>query len=115
MTLREIIENRELESLSERATKSLFTKGRKNPAEKCDIRTEFQKDRDRITHSKAFRRLMHKTQVFISPEGDHYRTRLTHTLEVAQIARTISRALALNEDLTEAIASARDKIGRAHV
>jgi dGTPase len=84
------------------------SKGRAHPADPCDIRTDFQKDRDRITHSKAFRRLMHKTQVFISPEGDHYRTRLTHTLEVAQIARTITRALRLNEDLTEAIALGHD-------
>ena len=108
MTLREKVENRELETLSARATKSALSKGRKTPVAKCDIRTEFQKDRDRITHSKAFRRLMHKTQVFISPEGDHYRTRLTHTLEVAQIARTIARALSLNEDLTEAIALGHD-------
>jgi dGTPase len=76
--------------------------------EPCDLRTEFQRDRDRITHCKSFRRLMHKTQVFISPEGDHYRTRLTHTLEVAQIARTVARALRLNEDLTEAIALGHD-------
>jgi dGTPase len=76
--------------------------------ERCDLRTDFQRDRDRITHCKSFRRLMHKTQVFISPEGDHYRTRLTHTLEVAQIARTIARALRLNEDLTEAIALGHD-------
>ena len=75
---------------------------------KCTVRTEFQRDRDRILHSKAFRRLKHKTQVFIAPEGDHYRTRLTHTLEVSQIARTISRSLGLNEDLTEAIALGHD-------
>ena len=76
--------------------------------EKCNIRTEFQRDRDRILHSKSFRRLKHKTQVFIAPEGDHYRTRLTHTLEVSQISRTIARALKLNEDLTEAIALGHD-------
>jgi len=108
MTIRERYEQHELETLSPIATKSSQTRGRKTPVDKCDIRTEFQKDRDRITHCKAFRRLMHKTQVFISPEGDHYRTRLTHTLEVAQIARTISRALKLNEDLTEAIALGHD-------
>jgi len=84
------------------------TRGRMFPQEKCDIRTEFQRDRDRIIHCKSFRRLKHKTQVFIAPEGDHYRTRLTHTLEVAQIARTIARALRLNEDLTEAIALGHD-------
>lgn len=76
--------------------------------EKCDLRSEFQRDRDRILHSKAFRRLKHKTQVFLSPTGDHYRTRLTHTLEVSQVARTIARALRLNEDLTEAIALGHD-------
>jgi len=108
MTHRELQEQRELETLSLFATKSAQTKGRATWNEKCSIRTEFQKDRDRITHCKAFRRLMHKTQVFISPEGDHYRTRLTHTLEVAQIARTIARALKLNEDLTEAIALGHD-------
>ena len=108
MNIREQIEQEEQRQLSPFAAKSVETKGRKRPMQRCDIRTEFQKDRDRITHSKAFRRLMHKTQVFISPEGDHYRTRLTHTLEVAQIARTISRALKLNEDLTEAIALGHD-------
>jgi len=108
MKPRELIEQRELQTLSARATKSINTQGRAKPVALCDLRTEFQKDRDRITHSKAFRRLMHKTQVFISPEGDHYRTRLTHTLEVAQISRTISRALLLNEDLTEAIALGHD-------
>jgi len=106
--IRERQEQYELETLSPIATKSAQTAGRQIPVPKCDIRTEFQKDRDRITHSKAFRRLMHKTQVFISPEGDHYRTRLTHTLEVAQISRTIARALRLNEDLTEAIALGHD-------
>ena len=78
------------------AAKSAASKGRLRPEEKCDFRTDFQRDRDRIIHCKAFRRMKHKTQVFISPEGDHYRTRLTHTLEVAQIARTIARALSLN-------------------
>lgn len=78
------------------------------PEEECDLRTAFQRDRDRIIHSKSFRRLKHKTQVFLAPEGDHYRTRLTHTLEVMQISRTISRALRLNEDLTEAISLAHD-------
>jgi dGTPase len=105
---RETREQYEMAHLSPFAAKSAETLGRSFPAEKCSIRTEFQKDRDRITHCKAFRRLMHKTQVFISPEGDHYRTRLTHTLEVAQISRTVSRALALNEDLTEAIALGHD-------
>ncbi|MDY6324897.1 MAG: deoxyguanosinetriphosphate triphosphohydrolase [Catonella sp.] len=84
------------------------SKGRDFPEEECDIRTCFQRDRDRILHSKPFRRLKHKTQVFLDPEGDHYRTRLTHTLEVAQISRTIARALRLNEDLTEAIALGHD-------
>lgn len=94
--------------LSEYAVRSDSTKGRKKVIEPCPLRTEFQRDRDRILHSKAFRRLKHKTQVFLSPEGDHYRTRLTHTLEVSQIARTIARALRLNEDLTEAIALGHD-------
>ncbi|OGH99722.1 MAG: deoxyguanosinetriphosphate triphosphohydrolase [Candidatus Melainabacteria bacterium GWA2_34_9] len=94
--------------LSEYAAKSSKAKGRKTYIEPCPIRTEFQRDRDRILHSKAFRRLKHKTQVFISPAGDHYRTRMTHTLEVSQIARTIARALRLNEDLTEAIALGHD-------
>jgi dGTPase len=94
--------------LSQYATKSSETKGRKKPEKTCPIRTEFQRDRDRIIHSKAFRRLKHKTQVFISPAGDHYRTRMTHTLEVSQIARTIARALGLNEDLTESIAMGHD-------
>ncbi len=84
------------------------TRGRLRPVEKCPVRSEFQRDRDRITHSKSFRRLMNKMQVFLAPEGDHYRTRLTHTLEVAQIARTIARALHLNEDLTEAAALGHD-------
>jgi len=94
--------------LSPFATKSSKTLGRENPEEPCPMRTEFQRDRDRIIHSKAFRRLKHKTQVFFSPEDDHYRTRLTHTLEVAQISRTMARLLRLNEDLTEAIALGHD-------
>ncbi len=106
--LREDIEKREHRVLSEFATKSNETRGRERFEEPCQFRTDFQRDRDRIVHSKAFRRLMHKTQVFIAPWGDHFRTRLTHTLEVSQIARTISRALALNEDLTEAIAMGHD-------
>lgn len=108
MTIREQIEKIEREILSPFAMLSQNTKGRKESCPLCDMRTEFQRDRDRIIHSKAFRRLKHKTQVFITPEGDHYRTRLTHTLEVSQIARTISRALRLNEDLTEAMAMGHD-------
>ena len=94
--------------LSEYATLSRNTKGRLHPMTGCDLRTPFSRDRDRITHSKAFRRLMHKTQVFLTPEGDHYRTRLTHTFEVTQIARVIARALGLNEDLTEAASLGHD-------
>lgn len=108
MNLREIQEARESKIFSPYASFSKNTKGREIDEPLCDMRTEYQRDRDRILHSKAFRRLKHKTQVFISPEGDHYRTRLTHTLEVAQIARTIARALQLNEDLVEAIALAHD-------
>ena len=108
MLLREDLEKREFEILSEKAVKSAESRGRRFPEEKCSIRTEFQRDRDRIIHSKAFRRLMHKTQVFLAPEGDHFRTRLTHTIEVSQIARTIARALNLNEDLVEAIALGHD-------
>ncbi len=108
MVLRETVEIREKSTLSKYAALSVNTRGRRRAEEKCDIRTEYQRDRDRIIHSKSFRRLKHKTQVFLAPEGDHYRTRLTHTLEVAQIARTIARALNLNEDLTEAIALAHD-------
>lgn len=108
MNLRQICENNELKTLSKFATKSKDSKGRVFKENKCDCRTDFQRDRDRILHSKSFRRLMHKTQVFLSPEGDHYRTRLTHTLEVSQISRTIARALGLNEDLTEAIALGHD-------
>lgn len=107
-TIRENLEEREFNVLSEFATKSKNSKGRKNPENECDIRTCFQRDRDRILHSKAFRRLKHKTQVFLSPFDDHFRTRLTHTLEVSQIARTIARSLNLNEDLTEAIALGHD-------
>ena len=105
--IRQRAEKRE-ESLSPCAAKSKFSRGRLRWEEPCPIRTCFQRDRDRIIHSKAFRRLKHKTQVFIAPLGDHYVTRLTHTLEVSQIARTISRALNLNEDLTEAIALGHD-------
>jgi len=108
LTIREKLEQREKKYLSEFATLSINTKGRKVEIEKCSLRTDFQRDRDRIIHSKAFRRLKHKTQVFLSPFDDHFRTRLTHTLEVSQIARTISRALDLNEDLTEAIALGHD-------
>jgi dGTPase len=96
------------EYLSEFATKSSSSLGREHFEQPCPIRTEFQRDRDRILHSKAFRRLKHKTQVFFSPEGDHYRTRMTHALEVSQVSRTIARALKLNEDLTEAIALGHD-------
>lgn len=108
MTVREQIERNEKLILSPKATFVADSGGRAVAEEKCELRTEFQRDRDRIIHSRAFRRLKHKTQVFLSPESDHYRTRLTHTLEVAQIARTISRALFLNEDLTEAIALGHD-------
>ncbi len=96
------------ESLSPYATRSAQSAGRERPEPQSPVRTEFQRDRDRILHTKAFRRLKHKTQVFIAPLGDHFATRLTHTLEVAQIARTIARALNLNEDLTEAIALGHD-------
>lgn len=108
MNIRESIETWEEERLSPYASLSKNTKGRDKKEELCDIRPDYQRDRDRILHCKAFRRLKHKTQVFLSPEGDHYRTRLTHTLEVAQIARTIAKALRLNEDLTEAIALGHD-------
>lgn len=107
MNTREEWEEFEKQTLVANAVLSIKSKGRVYPEEKCDIRTDFQRDRDRIVHSKAFRRLMHKTQVFISP-GDHYRTRLTHTLEVSGIARTIARSLKVNEDLTEAIALGHD-------
>jgi len=107
LNIRQITEERE-ESLSPYAAKSRLSQGRLKPEEPCPIRTAFQRDRDRIIYSKAFRRLKHKTQVFIAPQGDHYVTRLTHTLEVSQIARTIARALNLNEDLTEAISLGHD-------
>lgn len=108
MTIRERTESFEALILSPRAARSAMTKGRIRPEEPDTMRTCYQRDRDRVLHSKAFRRLKQKTQVFLSPEGDHYRTRLTHTLEVSQIARTIARALQLNEDLTEAIALGHD-------
>ncbi|HHX72436.1 MAG TPA: deoxyguanosinetriphosphate triphosphohydrolase [Clostridiales bacterium] len=107
-TIREQLEQREHLILSPFATFSDRSKGRVKEETSCPMRTCFQRDRDRIIHSKAFRRLKHKTQVFLAPDGDHYRTRLTHTLEVAQIARTVARALSLNEDLTEAIALGHD-------
>jgi dGTPase len=107
LNIRQLSEEKE-ESFSPYAAKSKLSQGRLNYEEPCPIRTEFQRDRDRIIHSKAFRRLKHKTQVFIAPLGDHYITRLTHTLQVSQIARTIARALNLNEDLTEAIALGHD-------
>jgi dGTPase len=108
MNIRKEIEEREAKFLSPYAIKATDSKGRKREEKPDDLRTAFQLDRDRIIHSKAFRRLKHKTQVFISPVEDHFRTRLTHTLEVSQIARTIARALCLNEDLTEAIALGHD-------
>lgn len=108
MDIRISRENLEEEILSPFASLSKNSKGREREEDQCSIRTIFQRDKDRIIYSKAFRRLKHKTQVFIAPEGDHYRTRLTHTLEVSQIARTIARALKLNEDLTEAIALGHD-------
>jgi dGTPase len=108
MTIREEQEIREHENLSKYAAFSDMSRGRDVEEEQCDIRTVYQRDRDRILHCKSFRRLKHKTQVFLSPGDDHYRTRLTHTLEVSQIARTIARSLGLNEDLTEAIALGHD-------
>lgn len=108
MTIRERTEEWEQVTLSTYAARAAQSKGRQHNEPACDIRTAFQRDRDRIVHCNSFRRLMHKTQVFISPEGDHFRTRLTHTLEVSQIARTVARALCLNEDLTEAIAMGHD-------
>jgi len=107
-SVRELIQKRESEALSPFAMLSSESEGRRRDEEPCPVRTCFQRDRDRILHSKPFRRLKHKTQVFIDPVGDHYRTRLTHSLEVAQIARTIGRALRLNEDLIEAIALGHD-------
>lgn len=108
MLPREYTQELEKQFLCEFACLSSQSKGRNAQIKKCDIRTEFQRDRDRILHCNSFRRLKHKTQVFLSPAGDHYRTRLTHTLEVAQIARTMARAMRLNEDLTEAIALGHD-------
>ena len=106
--VREQTEEYEKIILCDNACQAVNTKGRQRQEEKCPLRTDFQRDRDRIIHCKSFRRLKHKTQVFLSPAGDYYRTRLTHTLEVSQIARTISRGLRLNEDLTEAIALGHD-------
>ena len=108
MTIRESLEQWEKEYLSPYAALSMNSRGRLKEEEPCDIRPVFQRDRDRILHSKSFRRLKDKTQVFLTPEGDHYRTRLTHTLEVSQNARTIAKALQLNEDLVEAIALGHD-------
>lgn len=108
LNLRKIQEEREHQTLSRYAAFSDTSRGRDRDEPACDIRPAYQRDRDRILHCKAFRRLMHKTQVFLHPEGDHYRTRLTHTLEVSQNARTIARALKLNEDLAEAIALGHD-------
>ena len=108
MTVRERLEQTEYTILAPQAQKSAETKGRARDEEESEVRTCYQRDMDRIVHSKAFRRLMHKTQVFLQPEGDHYRTRMTHTLEVSRIARTIARALRLNEDLAEAIALGHD-------
>ena len=98
MNIRESMEQREQKMLSPYAALSLCSRGRERQEEECDVRTVYQRDRDRILHSKAFRRMKDKTQVFVAPQGDHYRTRLTHTLEVSQIARTIAKALRLNEE-----------------
>jgi dGTPase len=108
MTLREQLEAREREILAPQAARSADSKGRLRPEVEDDVRPAFQRDRDRIIHCKAFRRLKHKTQVFFAPTGDHYRTRLTHTLEVSQIARTVAKVLRLHEELTEAIALGHD-------
>lgn len=108
MTIREEAEARELQLFSTHASFSKNSRGRDQEEEPCDIRTVYQRDRDRILHSKSFRRLKHKTQVFLSPQGDHYRTRLTHTLEVSQLSRTIAKALCLNDDLADAIALGHD-------
>jgi len=108
MTIRQEMELREHQQLDPKAAFSNESRGRVRPEEENDVRTCYQRDTDRIIHCKAFRRLMHKTQVFLSPEGDHYRTRMTHTIEVAKIGRTVARALNLNEDLTEAIAMGHD-------
>ena len=107
-SIREALEQRERETLAPEAAKSADSRGRLRPETEDDVRPAFQHDRDRIIHSKAFRRLKHKTQVFLAPAGDHYRTRLTHTLEVSQIARSIAKVLRLNEELTEAIALGHD-------
>src|SRR5689334_9485192 len=107
-TIREALEQRERETLAPQAAKSADSRGRLRPEPEDDVRPAFQHDRDRIIHSKAFRRLKHKTQVFFAPAGDHYRTRLTHSLEVSQIARTIAKVLRLHEELTEAIALGHD-------
>ncbi len=108
MSIREMLEEREQQTLSPRAMHSVRTRGRAMPISPDDLRTEYQRDRDRILHCKSFRRLKGKTQVFLAPQGDHYRTRLTHTLEVTQVARTLARSLQLNEDLAEAIALGHD-------
>ena len=108
MTIREELELREKKDLSPYACLAFQSKGRERPVEPCPVRTCFQQDIDRVVHCKAFRRLKHKTQVFLQPEGDHYRTRMTHTLEVARVARTICRGLGLNEDLAEAAALGHD-------
>ena len=108
-TIREALEQRERETLAPNAAKSADSRGRLRPEPEDDVRPAFQHDRDRIIHSKAFRRLKHKTQVFFAPAGDHYRTRLTHTLEVSQIARTIAKVLRLHEELTESIALGPDR------
>lgn len=108
MNIRESLEEMELQTLSPYAAHSRHSKGRDREEEECDIRTVYQRDRDRILHCKAFRRLKDKTQVFLAPQGDHYRNRLTHTLEVSQTARTVAKALRLNEDLVEAIALGHD-------
>src|SRR5918996_1356445 len=108
VSLRQQLEAREREVLAPHAAKSADSRGRLRPEPEDDVRPAFQRDRDRIIHCKAFRRLKHKTQVFFAPTGDHYRTRLTHTLEVSQIARSIAKVLRLNEELTEAIALGHD-------
>jgi dGTPase len=108
MSIREELEERERRQLAPQAARSAETRGRQRPEAEDPIRPAFQRDRDRIVHSKAFRRLKHKTQVFFSPAGDHYRTRLTHTLEVSQIARTIAKVLGLHEELTEAVSLGHD-------
>ena len=108
MSIRADLEGREAEHLASYAARSRDSKGRLRPEAEDPIRPAFQRDRDRIVHSKAFRRLKHKTQVFFAPTGDHYRTRLTHTLEMSQIARTVAKVLRLNEELTEAIALGHD-------